>query len=776
MDEIFEELGQENIVLRPLQKIAVDQCREAFKKAKKFILKGTCGFGKTVLAAYFIKEAVKKDIKCLFVVDRIVLAGQTSKTFAKYGISHGIIQADNPQYFPNRQVQIGSIATLNRRDIGEYGFILIDECFTGDTIISMPKGDREIRLVNRGDIVYNACGYGVVNSVSKLLRKTIIVRLSNGKRIECTESHPFFTESGWKEARELDGGERLFSQEDMSYLQTSLSSKDFTFRGWPGKDCRGRKSMEKSENLFSILLKEIKQPNAQSKKYRQGCEKKERKQELFSTNKGWKWINSDTTKKVIRIVGRWLGFGIYTAYKNKNIRREKIAESFQNRYLISEADDSYRGRRFFSLFKREKRARWKKRQISEDVRVESVEVNKFSGFNHVYNLEISSHPSYFAGGILVHNCHCHHKGHTKLLEQNKDSFIMGLTATPYAKDLGKYYDFFIEPVPVKQMVKEKELVPLEIYGPEIADLSKLKIRAGEFTEESLSEAYDQVDIVGDVVKIWKKLTPGKKTIIFGVNVAHIKHISKEFNKGGVKACQINAYQSPEERKEALDGFIFGDTTALCSVEVATKGFDCPQVEVVVLAVATKSHMKWEQTCGRGYRLSFDTGKFICTVLDCGGNAERLGYPDEYEFLTLDIKNKNNSKAKKKEIPEKLPKKCVSCDFIKPAGVRKCPACGFVPDFIEDVEVADGDLKKVQRKSKKEYTIKQKQSFLSQLNQYCLDNDYKFGWASHKYKEKFGTFPRGITKTACEPIGEEVRKWIKYINIKSFYKRKKEGLI
>lgn len=498
MDEIFEELGQEEIVLRKLQEIALFECRGAFRKTKKFILKATCGFGKTVLAAYFIKEAVKKNIKCLFVVDRIVLAEQTSLTFSKYGISHGIIQADNPKYFPHRMVQIGSVATINRRDIDDYGFILIDEC------------------------------------------------------------------------------------------------------------------------------------------------------------------------------------------------------------------------------------------------------------------------------------HCHHKGHTKLFDKNEDSFIMGLTATPYAKDLGKYYDFFIEPVPVKDMVREKELVLFEIYAPPIADLSKLKIKAGEYTEDSLSEVYDQVDIVGDVVKSWNKLTPGKKTIIFGVNVAHIKHIAKEFNKSGVKACQINAYQSPLERKESLDGFLYGNTIVLASVEVATKGFDCPSVEVVGLAVATKSHMKWEQTTGRGYRLSPETGKEKCVILDFGGNTERLGFPDSYEFLALDDGNKNNSKTKKKERPEQLPKACPSCDWIKPAGVRKCAACGFTPEFIEDVETADADLKKVQRKAKKEYTIEQKQSFLSQLNQYCEDKSYNWGWASHKYKEKFGTFPRGITKTAMEPIGEEVKKWIKYLNIKAFHQRKKAG--
>jgi superfamily II DNA or RNA helicase len=503
MYEIFEKLGQEEIKLRPLQKIALESCRDVFRSGiKRFVLKATCGFGKTVLSAYFIKKAVKKGVRCLFVVDRIVLAEQTDKVFSKYGIFCGIQQADNPKWFPDRMVQIGSIQTLNRRDIDQYGLIIIDEC------------------------------------------------------------------------------------------------------------------------------------------------------------------------------------------------------------------------------------------------------------------------------------HCHYSGHTKLLEANKESFVIGLSSTPYSKSLGKYYQALIEPITVKDMVKHKELVPFDIYGPSIADLSKLKIRAGEYTEDSLSEVYDQVDIIGDVVKQWKKLTPGKKTIVFGVNVAHIKHISKEFNKQGISACQINAYQPQIERQEALDGFIYGDTTVLCSVEVATKGFDCAAVEVVVLAVATKSHIKWEQTCGRSYRLY--PGKEKAIILDLGGNTERLDFPDSYNFYELDNGKKYKSKLKKKERPELKPKACPSCDFVKPPGMRKCIACGFIPDYIADVETAKGELKKLQRKAKKEYTLAQKQSFLSQLNQHCENKKYKvgkngcYGWSIHKYIKKFGARPSNkIRWNLKEPIGDEVRRFLLHLNIIYGNRKKKK---
>jgi superfamily II DNA or RNA helicase len=377
--------------------------------------------------------------------------------------------------------------------------------------------------------------------------------------------------------------------------------------------------------------------------------------------------------------------------------------------------------------------------------------------------------------IIIDECHVLHDAHKEIMSENPESYILGLSASPYTKGLGKYFDFHIQPVPVKKLIEKGYLVPFDIYGPTIADLTKLKVRAGEYTEESLSETFDKVDIIGDVVRLWKKLTPGRKTIVFGVNVAHIKHLSDQFNGAGISACQINAYQTETEREEALNGFIKGNTTVLCSVEVATKGFDCPEVDVAVLAVATKSMIKWTQTTGRAFRTY--PGKKRATILDMGGNAERLGFPDDYEFFGLDDGNKK--KAAERIRKEKIPKACPSCAFIKPVGVRTCPACGFTPDLRKDVEAVDGDLKKLQRKVVREYTIEQKQSFLAQLTQYAENQKMKvgkggcYGWAIHKYVEKFGVAPSGkINWAKKEPISEEVSRFIMYQNIKYAKRRDK----
>ena len=57
--ECFEEPAQE-IVLREQQELMLQACRDALRHTKRFILKAGCGTGKTILAAYFIQQAVKK--------------------------------------------------------------------------------------------------------------------------------------------------------------------------------------------------------------------------------------------------------------------------------------------------------------------------------------------------------------------------------------------------------------------------------------------------------------------------------------------------------------------------------------------------------------------------------------------------------------------------------------------------------------------------------------------------------------------------------------------
>jgi len=372
--------------------------------------------------------------------------------------------------------------------------------------------------------------------------------------------------------------------------------------------------------------------------------------------------------------------------------------------------------------------------------------------------------------IVWDEAHTIFKAHKKVLKDNPDALVIGLSATPFSKGLGKYFDFHIEPYTVRQLINHGLLCDFEVYGPEIYDLSAVKTVAGEYNQKELAAVTDQTHLVADVVSTYLKLGKGRKTICFCTNVAHGRHLVKSFGRSGIKAVDVNAYQSPEESKENMRMFIEGEVDVICSVEILIKGFDLSSVDCVVWATATKSIIKWIQGCGRGLRTH--DGKTLCRIIDHGGNCERLGFPDSYEFLQLDDGKHQESKNKNQDKPEQLPKKCPSCDYLKAAGVRKCPACGFIPQFTQDVEVVEGELKKIQRKERKEFTLQDKKEFLGGLNQYAEDKGWKqgkkgvYGASIHKFKEKFGCIPSNQIPWDYKcPINDDVKKFIQHSNIR-----------
>ncbi|MFA6852095.1 MAG: DEAD/DEAH box helicase family protein [Bacilli bacterium] len=381
--------------------------------------------------------------------------------------------------------------------------------------------------------------------------------------------------------------------------------------------------------------------------------------------------------------------------------------------------------------------------------------------------------------IIFDEIHVFFKAHEEILAKNQDAYVIGLSATPFTKGLGKHFTGLCHPITLRDLINQGALKDFDIYGPAQIDLSNVRTVAGEYKKDDLEKAADQPKLTADIVDTWVKYAKDLKTICFCSGVAHGRSLEKEFNRRGINAKEINGYM-PKEGEDGANKILhdFGKDKfqIIISTEMLVAGFDETGISCVILAVATRSRMKFVQALGRGLR-KYD-GIDRCVILDHGSNTERLGFPDEIEadFCILDDGKKQDSKNQKQEKPEKLPKKCPSCEYIKPAGVHVCPACGFTAKHIEPIEVQAGELVKLERKKQKkdrsEYTLVDKQTFLAQLNQYAADKGYKmgkkgvFGWAIGKYVEKFGSKPPNSISWNNRAIpGEEVLNWIKHTNIK-----------
>jgi superfamily II DNA or RNA helicase len=136
-----------SIDLKDEQKIPAEKTIEAYEKHGGGILSLPCGFGKTILALYFISVLKKKT---LVIVHKEFLMNQWIERikFALPSAKVGIVQGDKCQ-IDNNDIIIGMLQTLSMKEFApdtfdDIGHVIIDECHT----ISSRVFSRALMKVN----------------------------------------------------------------------------------------------------------------------------------------------------------------------------------------------------------------------------------------------------------------------------------------------------------------------------------------------------------------------------------------------------------------------------------------------------------------------------------------------------------------------------------------------------------------------------------------------------------------------------------------------------
>lgn len=99
--------------LRDYQARCLNEVRAKLRRVKRVCLQGPTGMGKTKIAAFMLKGASEKGLRCWFVVHRKELLRQSSEVLRREDIPHGIIASDTP--FRQALVHVASIQTLAKR-------------------------------------------------------------------------------------------------------------------------------------------------------------------------------------------------------------------------------------------------------------------------------------------------------------------------------------------------------------------------------------------------------------------------------------------------------------------------------------------------------------------------------------------------------------------------------------------------------------------------------------------------------------------------------------
>lgn len=753
--------------LRPHQQDVVDKINAGFEAGHQCqLLYAPTGFGKTEVAMSIMREVSRSYKRTAMVLDRIVLVNQTSTRLSSYGIEHGVLQADHWRYRPHERIQIVSAQTLEKRAKKlDIDLLIIDECFLAGTKISTPKGLIDIDKVRIGDVIFNQRGHGVVEAISvKSSDDLYALEFDDGTRTTCTGNHPYFTSSGWKAARELEVGESFFSEQGLRLLWEYVQTMDEKDGERENCERHAREDMAKARMLFDILLKEIEEPDEQSSGKDEAKSSSERN--YAQAYKTWREraLASFATVGIASCSRRGVGGGIRC--KSGNGSREWLSNLLQNRYCESSTQDCSGSGRREPHGDRETECRSEESRISCFPRLVRISRVKSTRSRPVYNLQVSGHPSYFADGKLVHNCHVQRASIVKIIKSNPGMRVIGLTATPFTKGLGNVYTHIVGAKATGELIKEGWLTPLRVFIAKEIDMSGAKKVAGEWAQDEVSER--GMKITGDIVAEWIKQTNrifGKavKTVIFCAGVAHGKDLERQFKEQGYNFVSISYLEDDDFKREAIEEFSKPDSTinGLIATDILTRGFDVPDVLIGVSARPfSKSFSSHVQQMGRVMRPA--PGKETGVWLDHSGNY--LRFRNDWEKLFdegVTELTKDGEKAKKEPSEkEKKESKCPSCGALWVWKSNTCGSCGHEKP-IRGVASVAGELHEYSRITTG--LLGEQQQFYSEVLYFAKMRGYRDGWAAYKYKEKYGGFPRGLLQTPVAPT-QKTLNWIRSRNI------------
>lgn len=348
--------------------------------------------------------------------------------------------------------------------------------------------------------------------------------------------------------------------------------------------------------------------------------------------------------------------------------------------------------------------------------------------------------------------------------------FVGLSATPWTKGLGKHYDHLIVAATTGELIEKGFLSPFRAFAPAHPDLTGVQIIAGDFDEAQLSEAMSQPKLVADAVATWLRLGEDRPTLCFAVDRAHARKLADEFEAAGVPTGYVDALTPAEERERIGRRLREGQIKVVCNVHCLTTGVDW-DVRCIILARPTRSEMLYTQIIGRGLRIA--EGKNDCLILDHSDSTLRLGFVTDIHHATLDDGKHRASSSKAWQKAAPLPKECTSCSYLKPAGIHKCPNCGFAPERQSSIEERDGELVQLngRRKDRAEIAGHSRQDVYSMLLWVQQERGYKPGYAAAKYKARYGNWPRGLMASPLPPDAVFLN-WLKSLEI-AFYKRRQK---
>ncbi|WP_353853101.1 DEAD/DEAH box helicase [Dehalobacter restrictus] len=229
-------------------------------------------------------------------------------------------------------------------------------------------------------------------------------------------------------------------------------------------------------------------------------------------------------------------------------------------------------------------------------------------------------PTYFNSIIVDEAHHCISDSYQRVLGHFDRAKVLGVTATPDRGDmrnLGQYFESLAYEYTLPKAIKEGYLAPIKAQTiPLKLDLTGVGVQAGDFKSSDLGTALDPY--LHQIADEMAKCCMDRKTVVFLPLIKTSQKFRDILNSKGFIAAEVNG--DSQDRAEVLAAFESGKYNVLCNSMLLTEGWDCPEVDCIVVLRPTKVRSLYCQMVGRGTRLH--PGKEYLLLLDFLWHTER----------------------------------------------------------------------------------------------------------------------------------------------------------
>jgi superfamily II DNA or RNA helicase len=292
--------------------------------------------------------------------------------------------------------------------------------------------------------------------------------------------------------------------------------------------------------------------------------------------------------------------------------------------------------------------------------------------------------------------------------------ILGVTATPCRTDgkgLKEIFDTMIIGGTAEDLISRGRLAkPIYYAPPQVANFDDVKIIAGDYAKDEISQRMNKPHITGDAIEHYKRICPNAKAVVFCTSRKHAENVAIDFQSSGIPAASIDGTLSDFDRAQRIDDLTTGKIKVLTSCELISEGFDLPTVEAAIMLRPTQSLSIWIQQAGRAMRIA--PNKKFAYIIDNVGNVLRHGAIEHITEWSLD-----GIKANLKKEQEKIPafSRCKQCFIVFPTHLTRCPECDGEREISKrEIEIKEGELKLIEAEELKS-AAKQAKSERKQAN-------------------------------------------------------------